>query len=73
MSGDDVVQFFRNLGTIVLYSAVAVIVALIVFEVLNRRYQLMREIFEENSVAAGVLAGSFVLGIFYAVARIIVG
>jgi hypothetical protein len=46
--------------------------ALIVFELLNWRFQLVKEIFEENSVAAGVLAGSFVLGIFYTVAQIVV-
>jgi uncharacterized membrane protein YjfL (UPF0719 family) len=72
MSGDDVEQFFRNLGSILLYSFVAVIVAMLVFEVLNRRYQLMREIFEENSVAAGVFGASFVLGIFYTIAQIVV-
>lgn len=72
MSGDDVRDFFKALWAIVLYSTVAVAVAMLVFEVLNRRYQLMREIFEENSVAAGVLGGSFVLGIFYTIAQIVV-
>jgi uncharacterized membrane protein YjfL (UPF0719 family) len=69
---DDVAQFFRNVGSIALYTFVAVVVALVVFEVLNKRFHLMREIFEENSVAAGVFGGAFVLGIFYTVAQIVV-
>lgn len=69
---DDVAQFFRNVASIALYTVVAVVVALVVFEVLNRRFHLMREIFEENSVAAGVFGGAFVLGIFYTVAQIVV-
>lgn len=73
MSGDDVRDFFRDLGVVLLWSAVSLAVALLVFEVLNRRYQLMREIFEENSVGAAIIGGSFVLGVFYAVARIVVG
>lgn len=69
---DDVAKFFRNVGSIALYTFVAVVVALVVFEVLNKRFHLMREIFEENSVAAGVFGGAFVLGIFYTVAQIVV-
>ena len=72
MSGDDVRQFFENVGKIIVYSAVAVAVALAVFEVASRRYDLIREIREENNVAAGVLGGAFVLGIFYTVAQIVV-
>lgn len=72
MSGDDVRDFFEAVVSIVLYSAVAVAVALIVFEVLNKRFNLIHEIFEENSVAAGVLGGAFVLGVFYTVATIVV-
>ncbi len=72
MSGDDIRQFFEDLGIILLWSTVAVAVALVVFEVLDRRYHLMREIFEENSVAAGVLGGAFVIGIFYTIAQILV-
>lgn len=72
MSDEDVRDFLRVLGSIVLYSVVAVVVAMIVFEVLNRRYQLMREVLEENNTAAGVLAGAFVLGIFYTIAVIVV-
>ena len=73
MSSDDVEQFLRDVGSIVLYSIVAVVVAMLVLEVLNRRFQLMREIFDENSVAAGVFGAAFVLGVFYTVAQIVVG
>jgi len=72
MSGDDVRDFFENLVKIVLYSAVAVAIALAVFEGASRRYDLIREIREENNVAAGVLGGAFVLGIFYTVAQVVI-
>ena len=72
MSGDDVRDFFENVVQIVLYSAVAVALALAVFELASRRYDLVREIREENNVAAGVLGGAFVLGIFFTVAQIVV-
>ena len=72
MSGDDVREFFKNVGEILLYTAVAIAVAVLAFELLSRRYDLIREIREENSVAAGVLGGAFVLGIFYTVAQIVV-
>ena len=72
MDSEDVKHFFRNVGSIALYTGVAVAVAMLVFEVLNKRFQLMREIFEENSVAAGVFGGAFVLGIFYTIAQIVV-
>jgi uncharacterized membrane protein YjfL (UPF0719 family) len=72
MSGDDVREFFENVLQIVLYSAVAVALALVVFEIASRRYDLVREIQEENNIAAGVLGGAFVLGIFYTVATIVV-
>ena len=72
MSGDDVRDFFENVVQIVLYSIVAFALALIVFEIASRRFDLIREIREENNVAAGVLGGAFVLGIFYTVAQIVV-
>jgi uncharacterized membrane protein YjfL (UPF0719 family) len=72
MSGDDVRTFFENVVQIVLYSIVAVTLAFIVFEIASRRFDLIREIQEENNVAAGVLGGAFVLGIFYTVAQIVV-
>jgi hypothetical protein len=72
MSGDDIEEFFRNLGSIIAYSIVAVIVAMVLLEVLNRRFNLMHEIFEENSVAAGIFGAAFVLGVFYSVTLIVV-
>lgn len=72
MSGEDVRDFFENVVQIVLYSAVAVGIALLVFDLASRRYDLNREIREENNVAAGVLGGAFVVGIFYTVAQIVV-
>lgn len=72
MSGDDVRDFLEDVVQIVLYSAVAVALAFAVFEIASRRYDLIREIREENNVAAGVLGGAFVLGIFYTVAQVVV-
>jgi hypothetical protein len=72
MSGDDVRDFLETLGQILLYTAVAVAVALVVVEYAVRHFDLIREIKEENNVAAGVLAGAFVLGIFYTVTQIVV-
>ena len=67
----EFIKFLSALGGTVLWSAVAVVIAFVVFEILDRRYHLVKEIFEENSTAAAILAGSFVLGIFYAVAQIV--
>ncbi len=64
--------FLVALGSTLLWSLVAILIVIAVFEVLNRRYHLMKEIFEENSTAAALLAGSFVLGIFYAVIQIVI-
>ena len=72
MSSEDVVRFFQALGSTVLWSVVAIVLVAVVFEVLDLRYKLMKEIFEENSIAAAVLAGSFVIGIFYTVAQIVI-
>jgi len=72
MSSDDIVRFAQALGSTVLWSAVAIVLVAIVFEILDKRYKLMKEIFDENSVAAAVLAGSFVVGIFYTVAQIVI-
>ena len=68
----DIMAFLSSLGSTVLWSAVAIVLVVIVFEILNRQYHLMKEIFEENSTAAAVLAGSFVLGIFYTVVQIVI-
>jgi uncharacterized membrane protein YjfL (UPF0719 family) len=69
---DEVVRFFQSLGTTVLWSVVAIVLVALVFEILEKRYKLLDEIFKENSVAAAILAGSFVLGIFYTVAQIVI-
>ena len=68
----DIERFLLSLGTTVLWSAVAIVLVVAVFEVLNLKYRLMNEIFEENSVAAAVLAASFVIGIFYTVVQIVI-
>jgi hypothetical protein len=69
---DEVVRFLQALGTTILWSFVAIVLVAIVFEIMDRRYKLIDEIFKENSVAAAVLAGSFVVGIFYTVAQIVI-
>ena len=72
MTVDDIVRFFQALLTTLLWSVVSIVIVAIVFEVLQRRYKLLDEVFKENSVAAGVLAGSLVLGIFYTVTQIVI-
>ena len=69
---DEVVRFFQALGSTILWSVVAILIAAVVFEILEKRYHLMDEIFKENSTAAAVFAGSIVLGIFYTVAQIVI-
>jgi uncharacterized membrane protein YjfL (UPF0719 family) len=68
----EVTTFLTALASTIIWSIVAIIIVQVVFEILDRRYHLMDEIFKENSVAAAVLAGSFVIGIFYTVAQIVV-
>jgi uncharacterized membrane protein YjfL (UPF0719 family) len=72
MTGEDIVRFFQALATTLLWSVVSIVIVAVVFEVLQRRYKLLDEVFKENSVAAGVLAGSLVLGIFYTVTQIVI-
>ena len=69
---DEVVRFLQALGSTVLWSGVSIAIVAVVFEVLEKRYRLIDEIFKENSVAAAVLAGSFVVGIFYTVVQIVI-
>ena len=69
---DEVVRFFQALGSTVLWSVVSIVIVAVVFEVLEKRYHMLDEIFKENSVAAAILAGSFVIGIFYTVAQIVI-
>jgi len=68
----DVERVLIGLGNTVLWTAVSIALVIIVVEVLNWRYHLLDEIFKENSSAASILAGSFVLGIFYTVVQIVV-
>ncbi|HEY1297298.1 MAG TPA: DUF350 domain-containing protein [Chloroflexota bacterium] len=69
---DEVVRFLQALGTTILWSIVAIVLVAVVFEILDKRYRLIDEIFKENSTAAAILAGSFVLGIFYTVAQVVI-
>jgi hypothetical protein len=69
---EDIIRFFQALATTLLWSVVSILVVAVVFEVLQRRYHLLDEVFHENSVGAGILAGSFVLGIFYTVTQIVI-
>lgn len=68
----DLERFIGALVSTVLWSLVSILLATAAFAVLERRYGLMREIFEENSTAAGIFAGAFVLGIFYTVTQIVI-
>jgi uncharacterized membrane protein len=67
----DVARLLGALVSTVLWSLVAILLAVALFEVLEKRWKLIREIFDENSTAAAIFAGSFVLGIFYTVAQIV--
>ena len=65
-------RFLFALGSTLLWSFVAILIVAVVFELMQRRYGLMREIFDENSTAAGILAASIVLGVSYIVVQIII-
>jgi uncharacterized membrane protein YjfL (UPF0719 family) len=69
---DEVIRFLQALGSTILWSIVSIVIVAVVFEVLEKRYKLLDEIFQENSVAAGVFAASIVLGIFYTVTQIVI-
>jgi uncharacterized membrane protein YjfL (UPF0719 family) len=69
---EAVQRFLFALGSTLLWSFVAILIVAIVFELMQRRYGLMREVFDENSTAAGILAGSIVLGVSYIVTQIII-
>ena len=69
---DEVIRFFQALGSTLLWSVVSIVIVAVVFEVLEKRYRLMDEIFKENSIAAAILGGSFVVGIFYTVTQIVI-
>ena len=69
---DEVIRFFQALGSTLLWSVVSIVIVAVVFEILEKRYRMLDEIFKENSIAAAILAGSFVVGIFYTVAQIVI-
>jgi uncharacterized membrane protein YjfL (UPF0719 family) len=69
---DEVIRFFQALGSTLLWSVVSIVIVAVVFEILEKRYRMLDEIFKENSIAAAILAGSFVIGIFYTVAQIVI-
>jgi uncharacterized membrane protein YjfL (UPF0719 family) len=68
----EVERFVGALGSTLIWSIVSILIVAIIFEIMQRRYGLMREVFDENSTAAGILAGSIILGISYIVVQIIV-
>jgi hypothetical protein len=68
----EIQKLLVGLGNTVLWSIVSIALVIIVFEVLDRKYRLISEIFDENSTAAAILAGAFVLGIFYTVTQIVI-
>jgi uncharacterized membrane protein YjfL (UPF0719 family) len=72
MTTEDVIRFLQALGSTLLWSVVSIVIVAVVFEILQKRYRLLDEVFSENSVAAGILAGSLVLGIFYTVTQIVI-
>ncbi|MGI9145461.1 MAG: DUF350 domain-containing protein [Chloroflexota bacterium] len=69
---DEVTRFFQALGSTLLWSVVSIVIVAAVFEVLEKRYRMLDEIFKENSIAAAILAASFVIGIFYTVVQIVI-
>ena len=69
---DEVIRFFQALGSTILWSVVSIVIVAVVFEILEKRYRLLDEIFKEDSVAAGVFGASIVLGVFYTVTQIVI-
>jgi len=68
----EIERFLTALVSTLVWSLVAIVLVAIIFELMQRRYGLMREIFDENSTAAGILAASIILGVSYIVVQIIV-
>jgi hypothetical protein len=68
----EIERFLTALGSTLVWSIVSILLVAIIFEIMQRRYGLMREVFEENSTAAGILAGSIILSISYIVVQIII-
>ena len=68
----EIERFLSALASTLIWSFVAIILVAVIFELMQRRYGLMREIFDENSTAAGILAASIILGVSYVVVQIII-
>jgi uncharacterized membrane protein YjfL (UPF0719 family) len=68
----EIERFLAALLSTIAWSVVAIVLVAIIFELMQRRYGLMREVFEENSTAAGILAGSIILAVSYIVVQIII-
>jgi hypothetical protein len=68
----EVERVLIGIGNTILWTFVSITLVVIVTELLNWRYHLLDEIFQENSTAAALLAGSFVIGIFYTVVQIVI-
>ena len=68
----EIERFLGALGSTLIWSIVSILIVAVVFEIMQKRYGLLREIFDENSTAAGILAGSIILGISYIVVQIII-
>jgi uncharacterized membrane protein YjfL (UPF0719 family) len=68
----EIERFLTALGSTLIWSIISILLVAVIFEIMQRRYGLMREVFEENSTAAGILAGSIILGISYIVVQIII-
>ena len=65
-------RFLAALVSTLIWSVVAIALVAVIFELMQRRYGLMREIFDENSTAAGILAAAIILGVSYVVVQIII-
>jgi hypothetical protein len=68
----EVERVLIGIGNTILWTLVSITLVVVVTELLNWRYHLLDEIFHENSTAAAILAGSFVIGIFYTVVQIVI-
>ena len=67
----ELITILSGIGSTVLWTAVSIVLVVIVVEVLNWRYRMLEEIFKENAVGPAIFAGSFVIGIFYTVVQIV--
>ncbi len=68
----DLSTFLVSLGNTVLWSVVSIVIVAVVLEVMDLRYHLRREVFEENSTAAAIFSGAFIVGIFYTVVQVVI-